>query len=181
MGLFLAQYEWQGYRVKGLIPDLVIPLKPLPDWPQGRKGQATADAWADHRSITPAGLLVMDNDIAADPGDLAAMLEAVDQRPDAVHVGLVKLWPASTGRPDWIWSHRGGTLGSPIPHRVWLNPIAYFATGFTWLPSRLLDLASPQLRECTFPEFDVCLSEVALRHGIRTHSVPACFPKHLHF
>lgn len=123
----------------------------------------------------------MDNDVAADPDDLAAMLESVDERPGDVHTGLVKLWPASTGRPDWIWSHRGGQLGAPVAHQDESQPVTYFATGLTWLPTRLLQLSMIVLPGATFHEFDTTLSEVALRHGIPAHVVRQCRPKHLHF
>lgn len=178
---FILQYEWQGYRVRGLIPDLVIPLAPEPDWPHGRKGKATADAWSLYGSKVRTGLLVMDNDVAADPDDLAAMTEAVQQLPADVHTAMVKNWPASTSRPDWIWSHRAGRLGAPEPTQDDSAAVVYFATGMTWLPGRLLDLAADQLPTWPFHAFDVGLSEVALAHDIPAHAVPACRPKHLHF
>lgn len=123
----------------------------------------------------------MDNDVAADPDDLAAMTEAIEADPGSVQTALVKLWPASTGRDSWIWSHRGGSLGSPQVLADEAAPVAYFATGLTWLPGRLLDLAAPQLPSWPFHAFDVGLSEVALAHGIHVYAVHSCRPKHLHF
>ena len=178
---FICQYEWSGYRVAALIPDLVIPLAPEPGWPLGRKGKATADAWSLYGSDIRTGLLVIDNDVAADPADLAAMAVAIAQLPADVHTGMVKLWPASTGRPDWIWSHRAGQLGSPEPTQDESAAVTYFATGMTWLPARLLDLAADQLPSWPFHAFDVGLSEVALRYDISAHTVRSCRPKHLHF
>ena len=154
---------------------------PVEDWPTGRKGKATAEAWLRLRSEVRAGLLVIDNDVAADPDDLAAMRQAVEQLPQDVHTGLVKGWPASTGRPDWIWSHRGGTLGSPVPGQDETVPIAYISTCFVWLPARLLDLAAPELPYLRWEQVDVFLSEVALAHDIPCHAVYQCRPKHLHF
>lgn len=98
-----------------------------------------------------------------------------------MHTGLVKLWPESTGRPDWIWSHRGGTLGSPVASQDESAPVSYVSTGFLFTPARLLDLAVSVMPFWQWAEVDVGLSEIALRAGIPAAVVPGCQPKHLHF
>lgn len=127
------------------------------------------------------GVLWLDPDVAADPDDLEAMRLAVTMAPADMHTGLVKLWPESTGRDDWIWSHRGGTLGYPAATQKDTRTVAYVATGFLWTPARLLDLVFPRLEAAQWQEVDVALSETALEHGIEARTVPGCRPKHLHF
>lgn len=181
MKLLTAQIEWDGYRVISLPVDFVLPVYPLMDWPHGRKALAMHDLWSTLRVTAAAGVLWMDNDVAADPDDLEAMSKAVEAEPHAMHTGWVKLWPASTGRPDWMWSHRAGELAKPIAHQGAYEDVAYIATGFLWTPRRLLDLACPQLRQLRWEQVDVFLSEIALGYGIPIRTVAGCYPKHLHF
>jgi hypothetical protein len=137
--------------------------------------------WGQLRAAGLAGLLWVDPDVASDLDDLTAMASAVTRRPADVHTGLVKLWPRSTGLQDWIWSHRGGTLGSPAATQDENVTVSYFAMGFVWTPARLLDAAFPRFRDWKYPEIDVGLSELALAHQVPMHAVPGCRPKHLHF
>lgn len=140
-----------------------------------------SDLWQSVRADRPPGVLWVDPDIAFDPDDLDAMSSAVAIEPRSMHTGWVKLWPASTGRPDWIWSHRGGELGNPVAHQGELERVAYVATGFLFTPAELLDLAAAELHLLRWEQVDVYLSEVALRHAIPIETVPGCYPKHLHF
>lgn len=109
------------------------------------------------------------------------MQRAVTYRPERVHTGLVKLWPASTGRDDWMWSHRGGHIGQPVATQHEPNPIIYFSLGFLWVPRRLLSLAFPRHEDWRWGEMDVQLSELAYHNQIPVSSVAGCTPKHLHF
>lgn len=138
-------------------------------------------AWEHARGQGAAGLLLLGCDVAADPDDLAAMTAQVERAPMDIHTGLVKLWPQSTARKDWMWSHRGGTLGAPVVLDDPYAPIAYVSLGFLWAPRRLLDAAAPVMGGWQHGEGDVKLSEVALDHGIPAWAVQGCQPKHLHF
>lgn len=137
--------------------------------------------WRRVRHTGVTGILWLDPDIAADPDDLAAMNAAVLEHPADLLTGAVKLWPESTGRPDWIWSHRGGTLGFPVATQEETAPVAYVAQGFLYTPARLLDLVFPAHEGAQWAEVDVLLSEYALSNGIPARLVAGCRPKHLHF
>jgi hypothetical protein len=140
-----------------------------------------SDLWRSVRQTGLQGMIWMDNDVAADPDDLAAMVEAVSQLPQDVHTAVVKAWPGSTSRPDWFWSHRPGTLGWPVASQDEYAPVAYVSTCMLWTPSRLLDLALPAMESWRWEQVDVGLSELALRHDITARAVHGCRPKHLHF
>lgn len=140
-----------------------------------------ASLWTELIPAALPGVLWMDPDVAADPDDLDAMADAVADRPADVHTGMVKGWPASTGRPDWIWSHRSGRLGYPEAHQQEDAPVVYVSTCFLWTPARLLDLAQPVMPAWRWEQVDVGLSELALAHDIPRWAVPGCRPKHLHF
>jgi hypothetical protein len=177
----IAQSMWCDYRVISLAPDYIIDVWPEKGWEHGREAAGIGRAWELARQTAAAGLLLLGCDVAADPDDHLAMATAIDAEPGDVHTGLVKLWPESTGRQDWIWSHRGGNLGNPAATQDDTAPACYFSLGFTWLPGRLLDLASPQIGSWRWGETDVRLSELAIASGIAVHLVPSCRPKHLHF
>lgn len=151
---------------------------PEPGAPFGRKGAAIADAWQQLAPRQAAGLLVMDTDIAIDPYDYAAMLAAVDARPRLVHVGPVRLWPASLGGTSWAWGHWAGDGG---PTQQWTDAPDRWTFGFTYLPRALLEAAAPQMREWRYPGVDMKLSTVAKQRRIKSVIVPDCFPKHMHY
>lgn len=109
------------------------------------------------------------------------MKRSVHFHPDRVFTGMVKLWPASTGRTEWIWSHRGGTLGSPEASQHPYPSPTYFSLGFLWVPRRLLDLAFPEHDDWRWGEMDVGLSEIAFRNRIPAQAITDCRPKHVHF
>jgi hypothetical protein len=181
MRLPIAQIQWKGFRVNSLAPDYVLDIWPEPGWDHGRKAREMSDLWTGQLAGRAHGVLWMDPDIAADPDDLAAMQQAVSGSTGAMLTGLVKLWPQSTSRHDWIWSHRGGTIGFPAATQDETAPVSYISLGFLWTPSRLLDLAFPAGRNWRWEQVDVGLSELALSHGIPAATVPECRPKHLHY
>lgn len=181
MEIPLVQIQWAGNRIVSLPADYILDVIPLPEWPNGRKGQLLAGLWAQLRDLGRQGLVLMDPDMAADPDDWSAMAQAVEADPGSVLTCMAKAWPASTSRPDWYWSHRGGRLGYPTVSQDETVPIVYVSTCMVWLPGRLLDLAEAQLPGWRWDEVDVGLSEVALRHDIPLKAVYACRPKHLHF
>lgn len=140
-----------------------------------------ARLWDEVRTSGQPGVLWLDPDVALDPDDQQAMHQAVTARPEAMHTAMVKLWPESTQLPDWIWSHRGGTLGQPAATQETAPQVSYVALGCLWTPARLLDLTMPQVEGGQWADVDVALSETALQHGIPAYTVDGCRPKHLHF
>lgn len=181
MRIPICQTVWRNFRIVSLPVDYLLDVHPRPGFPYGLKGRDFSALWRDLPEARPAGLLLLDPDVAADPDDLAAMTAAVLEAPQLLHTGAVKLWPVSTGLDDWIWSHRGGTLGWPAATQQEDVPIAYVATDMLWAPARLLDLVAEAGSDWTVFQFDVGLSEIALAHGIEARLVPGCRPKHLHF
>lgn len=181
MNIRLAQIEWQGQRVNSLTPDYILPVIPLDNWPHGRKALHMSDLWASLAGEQLAGMVWMDNDVAADPDDWQALTEAIRAEPAALHTAVVKAWPGSTSRPDWFWSHRPGTLGYPVASQDEYAPVAYVSTCLLWTPARLLDLAQPVMSCWRWEQVDVGLSELALRHDIPARACHDCRPKHLHF
>lgn len=181
MRLYTVQNEWQGNRIPSIPCDYVIQSHPAPGYPHGLLGAGLVHAWTMTHVYPLAGILWLDPDVVADPDDVSAMAAAVEQLPGDLHTGMVKLWPASTGRDTWIWSHRTGSLGAPAATQDDQAPVAYVSTCFLWMPARLLDLICPRAQGWPWDGFDVQLSEAALRAGIEAHAVPACRPKHLHF
>jgi hypothetical protein len=159
----------------------VLDIKPEPDYPRGREAKHLSDLWAKVRLEQEAGVLLLGCDVAADPDDYAAMCAAARLRPELVHTGMVKLWPGSTGRPDWMWSHRGGKLGAPEATQLDPIRISYFSLGFLYVPRRLMDLCFPMHSDWRWSEMDVGMSEIAWRNAIRVRAVYDATPKHLHF
>jgi hypothetical protein len=177
----VCQSMWCNYRVISIQADYVIDIRPEEIWPTGREAAGIGLAWSMARAEGKPGLLLLGCDVAADPDDLDAMSDSVDQLPEDLHTGMVKLWPESTGRDHWMWSHRGGTLGEPAVLEDGSAPVSYVSLGFLWVPARLLDLAAPVIATWRHGQADVKLSELALASGIPAHAVLDCRPKHLHF
>lgn len=181
MSPLIVQSQWKGFRISSLTPDHILDVQPTDEYPRGQEAALLAILWSKLRMQDIPGLLLLGCDVAADPDDYEAMSSAVFLQPHDVHTGMVKLWPASTGRPDWMWSHRGGTVGNPVAGQHDVIHIAYFSLGFVFVPRRLLDRAFPAHANWKWGEMDVGLSEIAGRNHIRIHAVPDCTPKHLHF
>lgn len=177
----IAQSEWNGYRVAGIVPDYIMRVSPQPGYVQGRKALRYDQVWQIARREHRIGVLWIDPDIAADPDDLAVITDAITSWPADTHTAAVKLWPASTARPDWIWSHRGGDLGKPVPTQDVTVQATYVATGFLYTPARLLDQLPDDFPSLQFTAVDVCLSETGIRHGIPVRVAWECRPRHLHF
>lgn len=181
MKIPIAQSQWCGYRVISLAANHIIDVWPSPEYPKGNEAGKIAECWESNRDSGYPGLLLLGCDVAADPDDLAAMVASVAQLPADLHTGMVKLWPASTGRQTWMWSHRTGTLGEPAVITDERAQPTYVSLGFLWCPARLLNLAAPIMGRWEHGEADVRLSEVAIRAGIPAHAVADCRPKHLHY
>lgn len=152
-----------------------------PEYPDNHRAILMSELWEHVRAAGAAGICWLTCDVALDPGDLEAIRDAATALPGIVHTGFVKLWPASTARDDWMWSHRTGTLGYPVATQDETAPVAYFSIDAVWTPAALLDLAFPAGKAWAWNEIDLRLSEIALTTGIPARVVPGCRPKHLHF
>lgn len=151
---------------------------PEPGWPFGRRGLALATAWQQLEQGA-AGMLVIDADVAFDPCDMKAMLEAVKLEPGAVHLAPIRLWPASTMRSSWVWGHHSGMPGQLL--EVLEDPTAW-TFSFTYLPRRLIEACDRAgWSRWTFPAVDTRVAGVAAAVDIPVRVVPDCWPKHCHF
>lgn len=177
----IIQSVWQGFAIDSLPVTHRLDIKPEEGFPQGREAYLLSEKWKDIRGHDIAGVLLLGCDVAADPDDYQAMKASVLGAPTSVHTGLVKLWPASTGRLEWMWSHRGGSLGAPEAGQLDIIHPAYFSLGFVFIPRMLMDLAFPDNAGWKWGQMDVGLSEIALRHHIPIKVVYDAQPKHLHF
>lgn len=172
---------WQGFAIDSLPAHYTLDIWPEPDYPRGREARELALLWETVRQGNVPGLLLLGCDVAADPDDYEAMCTAAFLHPEAVHTGMVKLWPASTGRTEWMWSHRGGRRGAPEATQLDPIHIAYFSLGFVYVPRKLLDIAFPTYAHWKWGEMDVGLSELAWQYSIPIRAVYDARPKHLHF
>ena len=181
MSLAIIQSSWKDFRVESLEADHTLDIWPTIGYPKGREALELSRLWKKLRDTDIPGVLLLRCDVAADPDDYEAMCAAAFLRPELVLTGLVKLWPASTGRNEWMWSHRGGKLGNPEATQLDIIFPAYFSLGFLYVPRRLMDLCFPAHDDWAHGQMDVGMSEIALRNGIRTRVVYGATPKHLHF
>lgn len=150
---------------------------PVPDYPFGRKGLVISSAWRQLSARHHAGLLILDGDVAIDPADYGAMLAAVHEAPQLVHVAPVRIWPVSTKREAWTWAH----WTEAPSQRLELRP-RYFSFCFTYLPRMLLVQADRDgLKRWTYPGVDMRMSETAQRNGIGARVVTGCWPKHMNY
>ena len=155
-----------------------LAVGPEPGHPYGRKGLALLGAWQQLRTRECTGMLVQDGDVAVDPLDVSVMLETVRRYPADVWTAPVRLWPASTQRPSWVWGHwaAGGPTQEPVP-----DP-AFFSFCFTYLPRRVIDHAERAgLARWAFPGVDGKMSRAAVAAGVRIRLVDGCQPKHMHY
>lgn len=167
-----------AYRIPG-IRYFELTVAPEPGYPFGRKGLQLAGAWRQLSTAACSGMVLLDGDVAADPCDIAAMLDAVHGAPDVVHVAPVRIWPASTQRQSWAWGHWRDGQG---PSQDWTDTPDRFSFGFTYLPRQVLARAvRAGLRSWTFPDVDTKMAAQAREAGVPVRIVPDCYPKHMHF
>lgn len=176
-----VQVEWDHWRVTSLLPDHVLRVSPEPEHPRGRKARHMADYWRRARAEGAQGVLWQDPDIVLDPDIMAAMRRQVELAPEAIHVSVHKLWPASTMRDDWVWAHGLMKGETPVMSQRLESYAAWFALGFTYTPARLLDLALPHMPAWVFGQVDSGLGAVARQHAIPAHAAGRVRPVHLHF
>lgn len=181
MGLLIIQSQWNGFKVDSLPPDITLNVTPEPGYPQGRYAFLLSQVWKRIRKNNIPGVLLMGHNIAADPDDYEAIAAAASLHPERVLTGMVKLWPISTGRAEWVWSHRGGTYGRPEAGQLDILRPAYVSTDFLYVPRQLMDLAFPMHADWTHMEIGMYLSGLAIQHRIATRVVYTAAPKNLYF
>jgi hypothetical protein len=153
-------------------------VDPEPGYPFGRKGLQLAAAWRHLAEPHFDGMLVIDGDVMIDPADHAAMMAAIDARPALVHTAPVRIWPASTKRPGWVWSHWAEAASQDIDRRG----VRWFSFCYTYLPRALLEACQAAgLEQWQYPGVDMKVSRQAAAAGIPVNVVPGCWPKHLHW
>jgi hypothetical protein len=151
---------------------------PEPQYPTGRKGLVLASAWANlGRKQQASGMLILDGDVAIDPEMTAVMLNVIFEAPDVVHTAPVKIWPASTGRQSWVWSHwekEASQESDPRPR--------YFSFCFTYLPAALIEACvKAGLEGWQYPNVDASVSDHARRGKFEARAVPGIEPVHLNW
>lgn len=181
MQIVFARVNWDGTAMPFHMPGtrwFDISVQPEPGYPVGRKGLALDAAWMQLRNQDCTGMLILDGDVAIDPLDYAAMCEAIDGEPRAVHTAPVRLWPASTQRESWIWGH----WCDDGPSQDYCLAPDRFTFCFTYLPRALLWHARRGgLRSWIFPGVDLRMAETARRFRIPVRIVHGCHPKHMHY
>jgi hypothetical protein len=173
-----VRVDWDRTAIPLKLPAFhTIRIAPEPAHPFGRKGLALAGAWRQLSGNKTDGMLILDGDVAADLIDLAAMRAAIHVKPEVVHTAPVRLWPASTHQPSWVWAHWDREMTqdeNPAPRR--------FSFCFTYLPRALIGACiKAGLETWTFPHVDRLVSAQAEREKIPCEVVDGCSPRHLHF
>jgi hypothetical protein len=159
-----------------------IYVSPEPQYPVGRKGLALAGAW-EHLSqgngagAIADGMLIADADVALDPQIVITMMDHIGTDPGSVWTAPVRIWPVSTLRGQWTWSHWETEASQEI------DEVAnWFSFCFTYLPRVLIETCLKSgLKTWTYPKVDASVARVARRTGIKGRVVPDCFPVHLHW
>jgi hypothetical protein len=153
-------------------------VDPEPGFPFGRKGRQLAAAWEHLSGPEFDGMLIMDGDVLIDPADHSAMMAAIDAQPALVHTAPVRIWPASTKRPGWVWSHWAEGASQDIDR----HGVKWFSFCYTYLPAALITRSlRAGLASWQYPGVDSQVSRTAAAAGIGVDVVRGCWPKHLHW
>jgi hypothetical protein len=153
-------------------------IDPEPGHPFGRKGRQFAAAWQQLAGPEFDGMLILDGDVMIDPADHSAMMGAIDAQPGIVHTAPVRIWPASTKRPGWVWSHWSEQASQDIDREA----VAWFSFCYTYLPRALVvRCLRAGLARWRYPGVDMQVSRQAAAAGIPVNVVAGCWPKHLHY
>lgn len=152
---------------------------PETGWPAGRKGAAIAGAWRQLGAGADAdGMLLLDADVAVDPQMVIDMMTAIGSDPESVWTAPVRIWPVSTLRDGWVWSHWDQAASQQV------DEVAnWFSFCFTYVPRALIEhcLKGSRLQSWTYPKVDASMARAARDMGIKGRVVPDCFPVHLHW
>jgi len=153
-------------------------IAPEPGYPFGRRGLGMAAAWRQLAGPQAAGMVFLDGDVAIDPIDVAAMLNAIDREPGRPHVAPVRLWPSSTKQARWVWGHgNGGFFHDQDP-----DECDYFGLSFTYLPAQLItDCMRHGMDSWTYPHVDTQIRRRAAALKMTARVVRQASPKHLNY
>lgn len=179
--MIMTCVSWQDQHLSPCVATFHYAAQPSAEHPHGLKGAILADLWRDLADSGINGMATKDGDVAADPSDLALLQAAAARQPEAVHTGQLKLWPRSSGHPDWIYGHqvRSGTEISWTRDRV--TSAEQCGTGFAWWPAAVLDKCAEELAGTAYPGVDQLLSRTARDLGLPIRVISACQPRHLNF
>lgn len=178
--VIMIRLIWDRTALPGLCPPGFYATHVIPsdEFPYGRKGLVVASAWEQLQSPAIAGLVILDGDVAIDPQDRRAMLDAVEEEPKVVHVAPVRLWPVSTKAPGWVWGHGKGGLFNQQDH----DDPDMFGFGFTYLPRRLMTACiAAGMEEWTYPGVDRRTANQARKMKLPVRVVRGASPKHINF
>jgi hypothetical protein len=154
-------------------------VNPSPDYPFGEKGRTLAGAWKQlNTNGKMDGMLILDGDVAIEPGDLTGMLQAIHTHDKMVVTAPARIWPRSTKRKEWSWAH-----WSKDPNQVLeTENIRWFSFNFTYLPKKVLEQAIKDgLTSWTYPRCDMRMSDAAFNAGVPVYVAVDVQPKHLNF
>jgi hypothetical protein len=161
-------------------------VAPEPGYPFGRKGLQLATAWKHLAAPHTAGMLVADGDVAFDHQDLNDMYQAINLDASCVWTAPIKLWPVSTKRTRWVWSHllEWPDEQAQVDNRGDTDPDFTFSFCFTYMPRRLIDavIGRGQLRTVQYPHVDQTCMEWARKLSVPVRIVRGhCSPKHMNY
>lgn len=172
---------WRGEVLKDFPSFRKVDIIPTNEHPLGRKGYTLTQCWKTMKESHTKGMLILDGDVAIDPVDFALMYNAMRADNDAIHIGPSRIWPKSTGHPDWIWAHRkfGTTYKDWKEFRTDVDTASFC---FTYIPARVINACiSSGMEKWIYPEVDKSVFEIARKLEIRYNVVEGCYPKHMNF
>ena len=159
-----------------------IDVKPSDEFPAGRKGMCLARSWLQLAADDCQGMLVMDGDMACDPYDLAAMVQAIDARPDEVNIAPARLWPVSTKmKTGWVWNFGCNRTYSQVDDD---DPdlVNRWTFCLSWMPRALLESAiEAGLEDWRYPGVDVRMCRLAEDLGLRVNVCWESRPCHMNY
>jgi hypothetical protein len=176
----MVRLDWDRTALPGICPPgfYTLHIDPEPGHPFGRKGLALDAAWRRLSTRGCCGLVILDGDVAIDPADRQAMLQAVDRDPHSVHVAPVKLWPASTKQKSWVHGHGAGGQFSQKD----TDTPDTFGFSFTYLPRKLITACQRAgLAKWAYPDVDRNTRLQAAKLPVPVSVVRAATPKHLNY
>lgn len=176
-----ARFNWErtAYPHVPRLPFITfkdIHISAEPEFPTGRKGLMLARYWQQQQQgHARIGILLLDGDVIADPEDIRAMVWAIDDAPESVHIAPVKLWYGG----QWFWSHQSEEM--QLTRECLLHPF-YFSFCLTYIPASVM-VASIKagLADWYYPYVDENVSKIANKIGVSVNVVLQSYPKHLHW
>lgn len=172
--------NWNNTALNIPIPGnfFMLHIIPSAEHPFGEKGKALAGAWKQLSNETIDGMLILDGDVAIEPGDLTNMLAAIHEHDKMVVIAPARIWPKSTKRKNWVWGHWSKDASQVIE----TENIHFFTFNFTYLPRTVIEQAlTDGLADWSYPGVDKRMSETAVRANVPIFVAENVLPKHLNF